>query len=152
MKILQNDSDTHEKMMAYMESFNDNEFSPYVGTFWYHTKLNQLFGINKIESTVIPFNTNGLKTTPRLHKQIWAKAKQQGDTTSLFRQSDYTVVPRGRVFQKSDGTFEVMVGSWIETYPKVKKLVINEFDLPEDDTVFTTDTHWDIGNGWEGDK
>lgn len=143
-------------MMAYMESFNNNEFSPYVGIFWYHVDSNKLFGVDKVESDLLPFTSTGLKTTPRLHKQLWAKeynkAKQFPDEATWFYQPDYTKIPRGRVFQRVNETFEVMVGSWIEKYPQAKQLIIDEFELPKDKTSFIVDAHWNIGSGWEGDK
>ena len=156
MKILKNDSNSHNDMMAYMESFMNSEFSPYVGIFWYHDGSNELFGVNKVEADLLSFNSTGLKTTPRLHKQIWAKeynkAKQFPSVPTLFYQPDYTKIPRGRVFQKDGGTFEVMVGTWIENYPQAKQLIMSEFELPEDATSFIVDDHWNIGSGWEGDR
>lgn len=50
-----------------------------------------------------------------------------------------------------DGSFEVMVGSWVNSYPKCKSLIRAEFDLPSD-AKFLEDSHWNIGSGWEGDK
>lgn len=93
LKIIQNDANSHRDMIAYMETFNDNAFTPYVGTFWYNSSSNQLFGVVKVESDLIPFNKSGLKTTPRLHKQIWAKeynkGKQANSSSKLFNQPDY---------------------------------------------------------------
>lgn len=155
VKILKNDENTHAKMIEDMESFSNAEFSPYVGTFWYDPSSRQLFGVNKVESDCLAFSANGLKTTPRLHKHIWAKeynkCKQRGNP-SFFSQPNYTAVPRGRVFQISDGTFEVMVGSWIQGNLEVKSIVLAEFDLPPDHTKFVRDSHWDVGCGWDGDK
>lgn len=156
LKIIQNDANSHRDMIAYMETFNDNAFTPYVGTFWYNSSSNQLFGVVKVESDLIPFNKSGLKTTPRLHKQIWAKeynkGKQANSSSTLFNQPDYTKVARGRVFQRVDNTFEVMVGNWIKNYPEAKNVILSEFELPEADTQFIIDSHWNIGSGWEGDK
>ena len=53
---------------------------------------------------------------------------------------DYTQVPRGRVFQFEDGTFVVFTGDWINNYPDVKSLILEEFDLPEDATTFKQDS------------
>ena len=156
MKILRNDSNSHNDMMAYMESFNNNEFSPYVGIFWYQSDRDELFGVNKVEADLLPFTSTGLKTTPRLHKQVWAKEynkyRQSPHVPTPFYQPDYTKLPRGRVFQRDDGRFEVMVGSWIQRYPQVKQLITDEFELPANNTSFIIDSHWNIGNGWEGDK
>lgn len=142
-------------MIEDMKSFDNAEFSPYVGTFWYDTCSRQLFGVNKVESDCLPFSANGLKTTPRLHKHIWAKEynkSKQVSSTTLFTQPDYTAVPRGRVFQLTDGSYEVMVGSWIANNSEAKPIILAEFDLPADNTTFVQDSHWNVGCGWDGDK
>lgn len=153
--ILNARKEQHDNMMSYMQEFTANEFTPYVGIFWYDTENKKLFGVNKVESCELQFNKDGLKTTHKLHKQIWAKEYNKAKSSkvpSLFTSLDYTKVPRGRVFEIIDGSFEVMVGSWIADHSECKSLIIKEFELPETDTKFIIDSHWDVGNGWEGDK
>ena len=57
-------------------------------------------------------------------------------------------VPRGRVFEFKNEGFKVYTGKWIDNYPQVKDLIIEEFQLPKEDTEFRQDYHWDIGHGW----
>lgn len=45
-----------------------------------------------------------------------------------------------------------MVGNWIKNYLEAKNVILSEFELPEADTQFIIDSHWNIGSGWEGDK
>ena len=51
------------------------------------------------------------------------------------------------IFPTKDG-FKVMTGSWIDKYPEAKEEIIFTFDLPEQNTEFVKDSHWDIGHGW----
>lgn len=60
---------------------------------------------------------------------------------------DYTKYPRGRIFEIKNKGFVVCVGKWINDYPRVKRLVTDEFQLPEN-TEFIIDQHWDLGHGW----
>ena len=41
-----------------------------------------------------------------------------------------------------------MVGKWLEEYPEARELILEEFDLPADKTVFEYAVHWDIGQKW----
>ena len=66
-------------------------------------------------------------------------------------ENDYTQVPGGRVWELKDKGFVVTVGTWINKYPEVKKLILYEFDLP-DSTEFKIELHWNIGSGWSGDR
>ena len=38
-------------------------------------------------------------------------------------------------------------GDWMDDYPKVKNLILVEFNLPED-TKFVKDRHCDLDHGW----
>jgi hypothetical protein len=44
--------------------------------------------------------------------------------------------------------FIVTTGHWIEEYPQAKRLIMEEFDLPAEKTVFQYAIHWDIGHSW----
>ena len=57
--------------------------------------------------------------------------------------------PRGRIFYLPDeDRFVVTTGKWLEEYPEAKELVLEEFDLPAQNTVFEYAIHWDIGHSW----
>jgi len=122
---------------------------PKVGIFWYNQDDDELFGVSKIEASEIQFNQNGLKTIKTLHKAWWQKQKNKalskGKAPGIF-QKDYTHIPRGRIFQKEDGVFQLMCGSWINE--KIIALVKEEFDLQNAPFEVNVDEHWEIGHGW----
>jgi hypothetical protein len=108
-----------------------------------------LFGISKIEASELQFNYNGLKTIKTLHKSWWQKQKNKAITTGKdlgILIKDYTQIPRGRIFQRKDGVFQLMCGSWIDDH--IIGLVKEEFDLKNIQFEITIDEHWEIGHGW----
>lgn len=124
---------------------------PYVGIFWYDPKKNELFGVKSVLAEDVPFKLTDLfdrkaKTCTPLHEKVWRKEHYRGNDPRF--NYDYTKVPRGRVFEVEDEGFYVMVGSWIEKYPQAKELILDEFELPEDNTTFKIDIHWELGHGW----
>jgi hypothetical protein len=56
---------------------------------------------------------------------------------------DYTQIPRGRVFQKKDGSFQLMCGSWITQ--EIVDLVEDEFDLQNQIVEVIKDEHGSSG-------
>ena len=131
---------------------------PDIGIFWYDPEQDRLFGIYSLPASQVPFDTTGKRVFPHLHQDVWdvehAKCfDRYGDLLAEheddpFRFDDYTLIPRGRVFEDEYGFF-VNVGRWLYEYDadKIKEMVRQAFDLPED-TDFEYDYHWDIGNGW----
>jgi hypothetical protein len=127
----------------------DNQNDPKVGIFWYDEKNDELFGVTKINADELQFNSKGLKTISTLHKSWWqsqqkriiAKKKPLG----MFQQ-DYTMIQRGRIFQRNDGIFQLMCGSWIND--NIENLVKEEFDLQTVQLERIIDEHWEIGHGW----
>jgi hypothetical protein len=144
---------TSAKMMDYMRANMDAQNDAYVGIFWYDKNAGELFGVDKMHSMEKDFNINGLKTSNTLHKDFWRK--QYHKDTALGRvtkfRGDYPIIPRGRVWERKGKGFAVTVGDWIKDKKKKKKLILIEFDLPEN-TEFIIDPHWDIGSGWSGEK
>lgn len=137
--MIQNDATSNEGM---------------VGSFWYDPEEHELFGVNSVPvSDCTPYRSSlfdvSVRTASKLHEKIWKKEHYRGKDPRFF--GDYTQVPRGRVFYREDGVFVVCVGRWIEKYPECKDLVIDEFELPADATVFKQDEHWDIGHGWSNE-
>lgn len=141
-----------------MEEFFLPPNSGKVGIFWYDRRDNNLFGVVKespyIESAKINSNTpSGEKaiTTRRLHKQIWAK--EYNRNKALGKPSpfvgDYKDTPRGRVFYIVDEKkFVICVGDWFREND-VLDLILDEFELWDEDYEINIDHHWDIGSGWE---
>jgi len=105
-----------EEHRSLMDTMRDNfgkHDEPRLGFFWYDVEGDELFGVNSTLASLVPYNQNGRRTEPLLHKTFWQKefhkAKSKGKTTRFS--GDYTVIPRGRIFQyEEDGHFEIMVG------------------------------------------
>lgn len=135
------------EVMNYNKQYQNNAL---LGIFWYDDNKKELFGVKSSLSDGVKWyhsstwNTN-VRTEPRLHEQIWQKEYfRQKD--KRFR-GDYTRIPRGRIFEFENEGFKVLTGSWIDDYPNVRELILDEFELPQD-TEFMQDSHWDIGHGW----
>lgn len=135
------------ELMAYSEDYQDK---PYVGAFWYDPIKQELYGVKPSLATDVPwYHSNqwnsDVKTGSVLHKTIWNKEVHRGRDKRFS--GDYTLKPRGRVFEFKDKGFVVFTGSWINDYPEAKQEILDEFQLPEG-TEFRIDSHWDLGHGW----
>ena len=124
-----------------------------VGIFWYHPLSEELF---EVQSMPVITLKEGQTTFPKLHKTVWQKLRhsarnkqKKGLVYDPVYLTDYTQVPRGRVFFK-EGVFYVFTGSWITD--KIKKLIIKQFNLQKCNVVFKTDIHWEIGHGWSSEE
>ena len=145
---------THKEVIDEMKQFF--EVKPEVGIFWYDFKKNQLFQVYSLPMEDLSEN---FITYPKLHKTIWQKlhfkalmSKQQGvDYDEIFF-SDYTQIPRGRIFYKNN-IFYVFTGEWIkQNEALIKQQIIEEFNLSEAAVIFKLDTHWDIGHSWSSEQ
>jgi hypothetical protein len=141
-----------EEEQNVMQSMSDNfdiQDDPEVGIFWYDEKNDELFGVNKANINDLQFNGNGLKTISILHKTWWQKQKHRliskGKDPGIFIK-DYTLIPRGRIFQKIDNTFQLMCGSWMNDH--IENLIKDEFNLQNVPFEKIVNTHWEIGHGW----
>jgi len=140
-----------EDAISEMLQYFDNKAE--VGIFWYHPVLEELFEVHSMPATSLK---KGELTYPKLHKTIWQELhfstlnkKEKGFPYDPVYLSDYTQVPRGRVFFK-EGKFHIFVGSWITD--EMKELIIKRFNLQECTVIFKIDTHWEIGHGWSSEK
>lgn len=127
---------------------------PKVGIFWYNASLQQLFGVvtHKRTDYLRPNAGGGLITCSEMHEDVWKKEfrkqKYHGDGTGPFK-GEYQMRPRGRVFYSpADDQYIIAVGSWIDEHPEAVDLIIEEFDLPRENTVVQKASHWDIGQTW----
>lgn len=150
-------------MMSLMRGFMDDG-KPQVGIFWYDYAKNTLFGVQKDDADKY-ISDHGIDTIHKLHKDYWMKqhyrAVAHNDQNSIFyTETNYTKIPRGRVFVRPDGSLFVMVGEWINgeilgqqviDEQKLRELLEDEFNLPIG-FEFQIDEHWNIGHGWSGDK
>lgn len=135
------------EIMADSDQYQDDA---YVGIFWYDTDKDELFGVVSTLAEDVPYYKSNLfgapvRTSKALHYKVWQREYFHGKDARF--QGDYTMVPRGRIFQIQDYGFVVCVGKWINEYPQAKKEILYTFQLPED-TEFRIDSHWDLGHGW----
>lgn len=138
-------------IMNVNEEYQDE---PYVGAFWYDPNNNELYGVKASPANDVAYYKSkqwgvNVRTGRALHKDIWNKEFRRKKDKRFS--GNYTLKPRGRVFQFEDSGFVVFTGSWILEYPEAKEEIMIEFQLPEDCTEFRVDTHWDIGHGWSNE-
>ncbi|MDR1682767.1 MAG: hypothetical protein LBS25_05200 [Candidatus Symbiothrix sp.] len=140
---------TNQDCLDIMDKFLDSQEDPKVGIFWYDPVRQELFGVRS------EFASDILHATTRvLHYQVWAKESNRLRGKGLplgVWSGSYVDVPRGRVFKEGDG-FVIKVGSWIKDYPEAEQLIKEEFDLSDANSYISIDHHWEIGQGYEGDK
>jgi len=140
----------HEELIQTMKQSFDSQDEPKVGIFWFNPDKDELFGIYKTPVSKADMNNQGRKTINILHRKVWEteqkKANVLGKENTVW-QGDYTEVPRGRIFQYPSGDMVVLIGSWIDNYSYLPKLIMIEFDLPEN-TTFMVGQHLELGHGW----
>lgn len=130
---------------------NEYEGEPNIGIFWYDVNKHELFGVYSIPADMVQFQKSNyfdgnIKTFSKMHYAIWKKEQYKKRDRRFL--GDYTLTPRGRIFEIEDKGFLVCTGEWINNHPEAKGKILFEFDLPEDKTEFRVDEHWDIGHGW----
>ena len=149
MQIVAMSASERKGVMDTMSENFDNQEDPKVGIFWYDEVNDELFGVTAVYAHELFFNNRERKTIGMLHKNWWKKQQERAKAkkllTSVFMK-DYTQVPRGRLFQRQDGTFELMCGSWINEH--IVELVKDEFNLQNVPLEVRVDTHWELGHGW----
>jgi hypothetical protein len=87
-----------------------------------------------------------------MHEDVWKKEfrkqKYQNNGVGPFVGA-YQDKPRGRVFYNIiTDTFEVAVGKWLNDFPQAYQLILEEFNLPPEQTKPLYAVHWDIGMSW----
>lgn len=108
-------------------------------------------------------NYNGNQVFYHLHCDVWDDIKNHYynrfaeyipdekypiEDENPFSADDYTRVPRGRI-TGTPTEYRVYHGAWMdEDFDYIKQLILDEFELDEDETTFVYDYHWDLGNGW----
>jgi len=132
----------------------NNQDLPRVGIFWYDVRNDDLFGV--VSSQVSEASVSeGLSSVNTLHRDWWKKQYNK----SKFKNNDkekypfvgvYKDTPRGRVFYDNNTElFVIKLGSWINKHPNAKPLIMDEFNLAEQNCRFEIDIHWEVGHGWE---
>ena len=150
-KVKKRESDeTNAAIEVMIESFNEQN-EPMVGPFWYDPERKEVYGQVVALAKDRPFYYSPswkkeVRTGSALHKSIWEREYFRHKDRRFS--GDYTLRPRGRVFEFKDEGFKVFIGEWINQYPEAKEEILYEFQLPKDHTEFVIDEHWDIGHGW----
>lgn len=142
-----------DKLNSAIEVMKDSFFTqddPYIGPFWYDPIKKEVYGNIMALASEKPFYhsiqfNKDVKTGNALHQNIWKKEEHRGKDNRF--KGDYTLRPRGRVFEFKDEGFKICVGKWINDYPEAKKEILDVFQLPSN-SEFIIDEHWDIGHGW----
>ena len=143
------------RAMDVMSKNLDNQDLPRVGIFWYDIRNDDLFGV--VSSQVSEASvSDGLSSVNTLHRDWWKKQYNKlkyknNDKEKYPFVGYYKDTPRGRVFYDNNTElFVIKLGSWMNNYPDAKFLILEEFNLNEQEYRFEIDTHWEIGHGWEG--
>ena len=151
MKLTISERDNNTKAaIELMKEDAQYQDEPLVGIFWYSVTDNELFGVVNSPAMDLDWRTSQqfqatIRTDRRLHQDVWKK--NHFKKIPKF-EHNYMYTPRGRVFEFKDEGFRVYTGKWINDYPQAKQLIIDEFQLPVNNTKFVQDSHWDIGHGW----
>ena len=140
----------HDAAIALMRTFMDSD-KPKVGIFWYDFVNKSLFGVSKIEAVSLSAEGDIIKYS-QTHEIYWEEQHRRviakDNTKSIYYNNDnFTKIPRGRVCLEN-GAYYVYVGCWINDSDlidtdKLRELVIDEFDLPEE-TTFRYDAQMDM--------
>lgn len=144
----------YAEVIKIMEANRGHADDPKVGIFWYNVTWKELFGVvsHPLRDYTRANASEGRITCSEMHEDVWKKGynrqKFHGDGSGPFI-GPYEYKPRGRIFYHPDeDKFEIAVGKWFDDYPEVKKLILEEFDLPEEKTYVKYGYHWDIGQRW----
>lgn len=129
-----------------MRQLMEIQDTPMVGSFWYDAEGKELFGVSAELAVDKAFRESAgtgarVRTGSKSHEGIWQKERARGKDPRF--QSEYASTLRGHVFELEGQGFRVRTGSWIEGLPEAKPLIIEEFELPEDETEFVQDSRLD---------
>ena len=148
-----NDEESNTVMDAMRDSFDKQE-DAYLGAFWYDPNKQEIYGQKPALASDCPWYKSSefgteVRTGRALHKSIWAKESKRGKDNRFS--GNYTLKPRGRVFEFKDKGYKICVGNWIDNYPEAIDEIILEFQLPRENTEVIKNKHWDLGHGWSNE-
>ncbi len=154
IKVGEFTDEQYREAIATMERNRGAGEEPKVGIFWWNATLHELFGVvtHKRTDYLRPNAGGGLITCSEMHEDVWKKEfrrqKYHGGGIGPFK-GEYQMKPRGRVFYNPTANqYIIAVGSWIDENQDAIDAIIEEFDLPRENTVVQKATHWDIGQTW----
>lgn len=146
LQQVEKSDEQYRKMLESMKKYDSPHKKPRIGIFWFNQNTKKLFGVRSMAADSIPFDSNGLRVYPELHRDIWDEVV---DDNPEFLGQDYTLIPRGRVTEVYGEGFELWVGSWVIRWkniliPQVEK----KFNLSDYTLRLVVKKHWEIGHGW----
>lgn len=150
-------SDDYNSIIDTMRHYKDADDKPQIGIFWYSPENDELIDVYLQDFDSVSPNHNGRRISTKIHQKVWEKnyyrARAKGDAKKMaYYEQDYVWRPRGRVnFNEKNDLFEVMIGDWFDSYPSLKRDIIEMFQLPAAKTVFLKGEHWQLGHGWSED-
>lgn len=127
-----------------MNGLEEIQDDPCVGLFWYDPDEDDLFGVESSIATGLSFKPDvffrsNVKTNGMTLKLAWEKRLRR-EKDPRFKGS-YDSFPRGYVVEIENEGYKVFVGSWIDEHPSARKLIVDEFQLPEGKTEFVKNDH-----------
>lgn len=134
-------------MIEVMRQLMEIQDTPMVGSFWYDVEGKELFGVSAELAADKVFRESAgtgarVRTESKSYESIWRKECARGKDSRF--QGEYVSALKGCVFELEGQGFRVCTGSWIEGHPEAKPLIIDEFELPEDETEFVQDSRLDV--------
>ena len=129
-KVKKRESDETNAAIEVMINSFDEQSEPMVGPFWYDPERKEVYGQIVALSKDRPFYYSPswkkeVRTGSALHKSIWEREYFRHKDRRFS--GDYTLRPRGRVFEFKNEGFKVFVGEWINQYPEAKEEILFEF-------------------------
>lgn len=117
-----------------------NEAFPKVGIFWVYKA--ELIGVSLIPKRTadIIYGDPISVDTPVNHHDYWNKFK---NSSKEFIDREYDELPRGRVlYDKESNKYVVYSSKTILNSNILKELIIDQFSLPRNNTIFSLDDHY----------
>lgn len=153
IKVSEFSKEQYQEALDVMSANRGNDDQPKVGIFWYNRARHELFGVvaRKTSDFTKTNARGGLVTCTEMHEDIWKKEfrkqKYHGGQGPYI--GAYEDKPRGRVFYSpKDDAYIIAVGTWINENEDAIALIMEEFNLPSENTTIQVAEHWDIGQKW----
>ena len=141
-KVIKMSKDEETELVESMRN-RRGQTNPEVGSFFYDLEKHCLFLVDTIPTKYCPTNGGGMKTTDKLHEDVWYENGMSGD---------FKDTPRGRVFfNTKNNKYKLALGDWAENIQdEVLEKVKNRFHLENEPIYIEFGNHWNIGEGFEG--
>lgn len=141
-KVIKMSKDEESELVESMRQ-RRGQTNPEVGSFFYDLEKHCLILVDTIPTKYCPTNGGGMKTTDKLHEDIWWENDMPGD---------FKDTPRGRVFfNTKNNKYKLALGDWAENIQdEILEKVKKRFHLENEPIYIEFGNHWNIGEGFEG--